>query len=282
MEWLSHDEVDRGELPAWAQQKGESLDGRPYQVVVHAEGMVLLRGRTASVLRWEDILVPIRLDEPRRLLVATARRAPRPPWFELGGIDVARVERIVRERLDAVDHGGYRERKRRSDPMPPDVVLTKVLERAPLPGAVEIPAATPSAWRRAALGASIGGAVLGGYGLILGPAGAAAGAGLGASLGAALMAGIETLRKHTALRVLVLTPDAFVGGLDGQSVRAVPWFRVGRFAEGVDESGESALEVFGAQNELIERVAARYFGKPLDVIVAVAEAYRRRASEALE
>ncbi|MCZ7686679.1 MAG: hypothetical protein M5U28_51190 [Sandaracinaceae bacterium] len=279
MEWLQHDEVALEQLPEWARAPGEVLDGRPYAVVAHAEGLVLTRARRASAVRWEDVLVPIRLDEPRRLLVAAARRPPRPPWFELGGHDVARIERAVRARLDAIDHRGYRERRRGRDVVGPDEVLTRVLERRALPGAVEIPAATASVARSALTGAAVGGATLGLYGLVFGPAGMILGGATGALGGATLMGGIEALRKRATGRVLVLTPDAFVGGLDGQSVRAVPWFRVGRFVEGVDDLGGPALEVFAPDSRLIARVAARFFGQPLDVIVAVAEAYRRRATD---
>lgn len=281
MEWLQHDDIPLDRLPEWARAPGEVLDGRPYSVVAHAEGLVLVRAKRASVVRWEDVLVPVRLDEPRRLLIATARRPPRPPWFEMGGNDVARIERAVRARLDSIDHRGYRERRRARDVVPPDEVLTRVLEHQALPGAVEIPAATPSLARSALIGASLGGATLGLYGLVFGPAGLLAGGAVGALGGGTLMGGIEALRKRGAGRVLVLTPDAFVGGLDGSSVRAVPWFRVGRFSEGVDDLGGPALEVYGPENGLIARVAARFFGKPLDVIVAVAEAYRRRATDEL-
>jgi hypothetical protein len=279
MEWLEHDEVPEGELPRWARAEGEVLDGKPYRVTAHAEGLVLRRGRAASAVRWEDVLTPVRLDDPRRLLIATARRPPRAPWFELGGRDVARIERALRTRLDALGHRGYRELRRRRDVMPPDEVLTAVLSKEPLPGAVEIPAATPSVLRSALVGATLGAATLGFYGVVFGPAGLLTGGGVGAVGGAGLMGGIEHLRKRGAGRVLVLTPDAFVGGLDGQSVRAVPWFRVGRFVDGVDDAGRSALEVFGHDEQLLARVGARWFGAPLDVIVAVAEAYRERATD---
>ncbi|HEY8430175.1 MAG TPA: hypothetical protein VIL20_17460, partial [Sandaracinaceae bacterium] len=155
-------------------------------------------------------------------------------------------------------------------------VLTQVLERGPLPGAVEIPAATPSVARRVLVGASLGGGVFAALGTVFGPAGVLAGGAMGALGGAAVMRTFESIRFRAG-RVLVLTPDAFVGGLDGRSVRAVPWFRVGRFSEGVDDFGAPALEVFGPESDLIARVGARFFGKPLHVIVAVAEAYRRRA-----
>lgn len=276
MEWLEHDEVREDALPEWAKRGGDVIEGKPYRVSVHAEGIVLRR-KSASALRWEDILVPIRLDDPRRLLLSAARRPPRTPWFEIGGPDVGRIERAVRTRLDALDHRGYRERRRVRDPLPPDEVLTHVLARRPLPGAVEIPAATPSVLRSALLGATVGGATLGMYGLVFGPVGLLAGGGVGALGGASLLGGIEHVKKRNAGRVLVLTPDAFVGGLDGESVRAVPWFRVGRFVDGVDKTGHSALEVFGHEHQLLARVGARWLGAPLDVIVAVAEAYRQRA-----
>jgi hypothetical protein len=283
VEWLTHDDVAfPEEMPAWASSPGRVLDGKPYGVMVQPEGLVLTRGRKASALRWEDILVPIRLDDPRRLLIACARKPPRPPWFELGGRDVAEIERAVRTRLDAIDHRGYRERRRRRDVVPPDEVLTEVLAKRALMGAVEIPAATPSATRSALIGATVGGATLGFSGLLFGPLGLLAAGGIGAVGGATLMGGVELLRKKTVGRVLVLTPDAFVGGLDGQSVRAVAWQRVGRFADGVDDTGASALEVYGHEHQLLARAAAHYFGAPLDVIVAVAEAYRRRATEEME
>lgn len=279
MDWLPADEVDPAQLPEWAKGGGEVLDGKPYRVSIHAEGVVLTQHKRASALRWEDILVPIRLDEPRRLLIAAARQPPRPPWFELGGNDVAKIERAIRARVEAVDHRSYRERRRGGDVLSPDLVLTRVLERSAVPGAVEIPAAMPSVAKRALTGAGIGGGILALYGLVLGPVGVIAGLLIGAAAGALALGGYELARKKKlAGRVLVLTPDAFVGGLDGTSVRAVPWFRVGRFSEGVDDSGESALEVFGPDNALVARAGARFFGKPLDVIVAVAEAYRRRAS----
>lgn len=279
MEWLAHDEVPLDALPDWARGEGEVLDGRPYDVLVRPEGLVLTRGKLATALRWDEVLVPIRLEDPRRLLIATARRPPHAPWLELGGNDVAKIERVLRARLDAVDHRTYRERRRTRAVMPPDEVLTQVLEHRPLPGAVEIPAASPSLMRSALTGASIGGGILGLYGFAFGTLGFLVAGTAGALTGAGLLSGVELLRRRDGGRVLVLTPDGFVGGLDGTSVRAVPWFRVGRFAEGVDDTGATALEVFGPANELIARVASRFFGRPLDVIVAVAEAYRRRASD---
>lgn len=277
MEWLAYDEVPRDALPEWARGPGEVLDGWPFGVSVRAEGLVLTAGERATAIRWHEVLVPIRLDEPRRLLIAAARQPPRPPWFELGGADVAEVERALRMRTERFEGGGYRERRPARVAMAPDEVLDLVLARRPLPGAVEIPAATPSALNSVLAGAGAGGLLAVSVAPIaLGPLTAGV---LGALGGAALLGSIEYQRTRKAGRVLVLTPDAFVGGLDGLSVSAVPWFRVGRFVEGVDERGESALEVFDPTGGLVARVAGRFFGRPLDVVVAVAEAYRQRASE---
>ncbi|MCA9607390.1 MAG: hypothetical protein KC619_17410 [Myxococcales bacterium] len=159
-----------------------------------------------------------------------------------------------------------------------DQVLASVLAHEPLPGAVEIPAATPGVVRSSAIGATVGGGTMAFYGLLFGPLGLAIAAGVGALSGGLLMGGIEYRRKRTAGRVLVLTPDAFVGGLDGQRVRAFAWAEVGRFIEGIDPLGSPALEVVGIDGGMLARVPARYFGAPLHVIVAVAEAYRSRTT----
>ena len=279
MDWLEYDEVPLAELPDWAQGEDEVLDGKPYAIRVCQEGLAFVRGRKASAVRWADVLVPVKLDYPARLLVSAARKPPRAPWFDVGGGDVEKVERVLRTRLEALEHRGYRQRRHRGTPrMPAEQVLSAVLGFEPLPGAVEIPVATPSLTKSSAIGAGVGAFTFGLYGLALGPVGIAVAAGVGAVSGGAFMGGLELMRKRSARRVLVLTPDAFVAGLDGKQVRAVPWDQVGKFSSGLDISGVDALEVFNRDHEVIARVAAHFFGAPLDVIIAVAEAYRERAS----
>ncbi len=277
MDWLEHDEVELDALPPWARDAQTTRRARAIEVRFGPEGLAVVRGKRASALRWEDVLVLVR-PERARLLVAAARRPPRPPWFELAGPAVEEIEVALRTRLEAVDQRGYRQPRRSRAVLDPEQVLAAVLAREAVPGAVEIPAATPGVARSSAIGATVGGGTMAFYGLLFGPVGMAVAAGVGALTGGVLMGGIEYRRKRTAGRVLVLTPDAFVGGLDGQKVRSVGWSEVGRFIEGADPLGEPALEVLGRDGVVLARVPARYFGAPLHVIVAVAEAYRRRTA----
>ncbi|MCB9595390.1 MAG: hypothetical protein H6719_21905 [Sandaracinaceae bacterium] len=277
MDWLEHDEADPASLPKWAQAASEVHRAKGLEVRVGAEGVVLARGRRASAVRWEDVLVLVRLGA-RQLLLSAARRPPLPPWFEIVGPAVDTIERTLRTRLDAIDHRGYREVRRRRVHIPADQVLASVLAHEPLPGAVEIPGASLGVFRSAAIGATVGGGVLAFYGMFFGPVGMAIAAGVGLVGGGSLLGGIEHARQRKAGRVLVLTPDAFVGGLDGESVRAVSWGDVGEFVAGVDPLGSPALEVRGPSGDVLARTPARYFARSLDVIVAVAEAYRRRHS----
>jgi hypothetical protein len=283
MDWLSHDGVGRDALPEWARARGDVLDGHPYEVTVRPEGLVLANGAVATALRWDEVLAPIRLERPRRLLLAAARRPPKLPWLELEGRDIDAIERIVHSRLAAMKQGSYRERPRARPVLSPEEVLASVLAHRALPGAVEIPAADPNARSTMWSAAGAGAVLLGHFGAAVGGlTTAAVGIALGGLAGATAAGALALMRRNArAGRVLVLTPDAFVGGLDGRSVRAVPWSGVGRFARRAAYGGESALEVVGPTGELIARVGERYFGSPLDVIVAVAEAYRRRAVEEL-
>ncbi|MGE0784762.1 MAG: hypothetical protein AB7S26_03665 [Sandaracinaceae bacterium] len=278
MKWLEHDEVRPAELPDWAKAAAESLEATPFRARLYPEGIVLTRGRRASAVPWADVLVPIRIDGGARLLLAVARRPPAAPWFSMTGPGVDAIDRAVRTWLDATKHVGYRARTQPRAPLPPDEVLSYVLAHRPLPGAVEIPAAAPSVWGGSLIGASVGAFALGLYGLAFGLPGLLVGGAAGALGGGGLVGGIELVRGRNVGRVLVLTPDAFVAAFSEDRPRAVPWAEVGRFAAGETERGEPAIEVFGPSGELLARSAAMHFGAPLEVMVAVAEAYRKRAT----
>ncbi|MBX3274815.1 MAG: hypothetical protein KF729_31415 [Sandaracinaceae bacterium] len=279
MDWLAHDEVELDTLPAWAAAAADVRRLRGLEVRLAPEGLVLVRSRRASAMRWEDVLVLAR-PEHARLLVAAARKPPRPPWFEIADRDVDALATAMRARLEAVDQGGYRQPRARPATMSDEQVLAAVLSRAPLPGAVEIAAPAPGVFTSAAVGGAVGAIALSFYGVILGPVGLGVAAGVGALGGGLLVGGLQHRRKRKAGRVLVLTPDGFVGGLDGQAVRAVGWRAVGRFVEGYDPFGVPALVVLDREGGVLARVPERYFAMPLSVIVAVAEAYRVRASPA--
>lgn len=292
MDWVEHDGVSLEALPEWARAPapGGSFDAAPYRVTIQPEGLVLRRRRRASALRWFDVLALIRVDDDRapRLLLAAARRPPCQPWFDLSGVDLAAIEQAVRVGLETHAQRGYRASPRVRPALQPEQVLAAVLAHHLLPGGVEI----RGPLRRALEGtvwASIGGAGVSGYGgmvatmmfaPVLGPlVGIALGGGIGAAVGAGL-AGLHFLRRRRKARVLVLTPDCFVGGLDGGGVRAIAWPSVARFVEGCSDLGKPVLEVYDVDDKLASRTDARYFGETLHVIVAVAEAYRRRATVA--
>ena len=162
-----------------------------------------------------------------------------------------------------------------------------MLARDPLPGGVEICSPSTYTLRSNIVAGVTGTSFAGGMGLVVGtmafPTDPLLLFGLG---GAAALAGagfmaFDRLRPRVGLRILVLTPDGFVGGLDGGVVRAFLWPRVASFTNGRDALGEPALEVRAVDGSLMSRTAARFFGEPLDVVVAVAEAYRRRAVASL-
>ncbi|MFK7990527.1 MAG: hypothetical protein AB8I08_31185 [Sandaracinaceae bacterium] len=277
MEWLKHDDVPASELPEWA-TGGETLDGDPYRVRLLSEGIVLERGRKASALRWADILVPIHLDGSARFLLAAARHPPQPPWFDIGGADRDRIEAAVRGRLAALDERGYRGRRPARPTVAPEEILHAVLSYEAVAGAVEIPAKSGNVWRTAGVGGVLGSLTIGYYAMLIGgPVTGLVGGLVGLVGGAGITGSMEAARKSRIGRVLVLTPDGFVAGLDGGDTRAVPWSRVGQFREGMSLDGAPALEVLSPDGEVVARAAARFFGAPLSVIVPVAEAYRERA-----
>lgn len=271
MEWLEHDCVSVSRLPKWAQEAEPALDGRPYRLAIEPAGLVLLRGRRASALPWEEVLVVVTLSDPERVLIAAPRRPPRPPWFEVEGPDVEVITERVRARVVGARLPGYR-RAPRTTRMDVDDVLAAVLARRPIPGAVEIPAASEAGGWVSTVGISV--ATSAAYGSLLGVRGLLVGMSIGVLASAAVLA----VRWKPAWRVLVLTPDAYIAGLDGGQVRAVPWARVGAFRVGSREGGPS-LEVVGRHGELVATVPARRFGAPLEVIAKVAEAYRERAHQ---
>lgn len=249
-------------------------------VVLHRDGVVLSEGSARAALPWSGILAVTRVDGV--LYVCAARRPPRPPWFVVSDeVAARRIERALEERRGARE--GYRGAAHdRRETLSPEQVRRRVLARIDVPGAIEVPLGIPKpkALHHALIGAIFGG----GFGLQIGAeteswavvavAALATTAAFGGGLHFALWR-----RWSKRPRVLVMTPDAFVAGLDGGHVRAHPWRSIVRFRRGV-HFGKDALEVIDGDGSLLARVEARLFGVPLDLLIALAEAYRERVGRA--
>lgn len=271
VDWLEHDGVRPDSLPAWARD-GEVVGG----VELHRDGVVLSEGSDRAALPWSQILAVTRVDGA--LYVCAARRPPRPPWFVVAD-DVAagRIERALEERRGAREsyRGAAPERR---EALSPDEVRRRVLLREDLPGAIEVPLGIPKpkALHHALIGAVFGG----GFGLQIGaeaeswPVAAVAALMTTAAFGGGMHFALWR-RWSKRPRVLVMTPDAFVAGLDGGQVRAHPWSAIVGFRRGV-HFGKDALAVIDGDGSLLARVEARLFGVPLDLLIALAEAYRER------
>jgi hypothetical protein len=82
--------------------------------------------------------------------------------------------------------------------------------------------------------------------------------------------------------VLALAPDGLVIGLPN-GVRAYPWTAIGRFLVEVRRvfvrgraRNDPHLVVHGEDGRLIGALHGEWFDRPLELIIAVAEAYRSR------
>lgn len=303
--WLQHDEVLESELPDWA--RAARAPGPAVRLT--EQGVVISAAGRASVATWQElfgvaVLAPSARWMPQAFVLAP-RRPPHPPWFaiapgmlppDLRASGVAGFAEHLRQRISP---WSYRSARAERPHLPPDEVLDRVLKREPLPGAVEVPVGPPpdptyGGWPRAVGVVSLAGGsafVTGYFGLVAGgllaamltqpwmlalavPAAAAGGAiGLGV--------GVQH-NKRSEARVLVMTPDACVVGFY-HGIRALAWgavgaFRVGTFWRHDLGRGSPALEVVGADGSVIGHVEAHWFAEPIELVVAVGEAYRRRVA----
>jgi hypothetical protein len=276
MEWLAHDEVPEGELPEWTREGGEALGSK---LAVHREGIVHRGWRKATALPWTQVLTIVRLDHPARVLICAPRKPPRVPWIAVEGPEVSeRLPAIYEQRRSGLS--GYRSGPRsQRDRLSPEEVLARVLRHEEIPGAVEVPygADAPSIGRSLLHGGAFGIAAVVSFApaLVAVSATLAAVVVAGASvLGVGGHYGMHHLRHARRGRVLVMTPDAFVGGLDGGAVRAFGWEAIRSFRTKFHET--ECLEVVGPDDRILARVPERFFGVELEVIVAIAESYGAR------
>ena len=271
MDWIEHDGVAEADLPEWARAAGEPLDGGAVRLL--GAGVVFEEGGRFSAVPWEAILTTATTDDA--LLVCVPRRPPAPPWFAVGGaagpaIEAARARRALARR-------GYRREPGRARPtLSPEETLRRVLANADIPGAVEVPIGIPRPrpWSHV-LGGSVVGVLFGVQFLSSGLAVAGAVA-LGAAtavIGGFHWGAVRSYRRRP--RVLVMTPDAFVAGLDGRTVRALPWEGIGEIRIGAIGDAP-AIEVIDPEGRPIARVEGRFFGVDPSVVVGIARAYGDR------
>jgi hypothetical protein len=275
MRWLEHDVAEDDALPDWA-KGGEVLPDGAGRAC--AEGLVLRTESVgSSVVPWDQLLAIAR--DKKRAYVLAPRRPPSPPWLEVSHRAADRIEKISDGRVSS---RGYRDAPTAPrERMQPEEILRRVIARDDVPGAIEVPFKTPKKFPVvleviATVPTGLAAAV---YGLVITDSyvfGAIAG---GACV--TFAAGLVAHQRYRAAkaktrRVLVMTPDAYVGGLDGGQVRAISWDDIEGFRRGKRE-GKPALVVVGAHDKVLARVPAVYFDIDLDVLLALAEAYRERA-----
>lgn len=265
--------------------------GRDARVELTPEGIAAVQEGRRLVARWDQVfgvaLMPT--DAPTRAFVLVPREPPRPPWIEVSPQnlpedvpDLPTLEARVRAR---VEQSGYRDRGLQRPMLPPDQLMQRVLAREDVPGALEIPVgAGPGGWWRRGidlLAAGSAGGLLGLYGgaltgsALLAVAVAGAGAAIGASLPVAFARNWRSLsRRSRRPRVLVLAPDGCVVGLP-TGPEAFAWTEIGEFrASGA--GGDLRLEVRRRGGELAGSIDAAWFGAPIALITAVAQAYLSR------
>lgn len=273
MEWVEHDEVEEATLPEWAREPGELVEGRARLV---GGGVVLRSGSRGSAVPWAQLFT-VACADGRGFLLAP-RRPPSAPWYEVSPAIAEGVGSTLAARR-AARAGGYRGPSTRSQAPSPQAILRRVLARDDLPGAIEVPLAIPRPSKFPfALGTAIGTLLGAQFGLMnLGDlwfVSALIGVAGGLASGGALYTSMWR-RYARRPRILVMTPHAFVAGLDGGAVRAIPWERVGCFRAGTVAG--TAIEVVDVDGALVARTEARLFGMHRDVLIALAEAYRARA-----
>lgn len=289
--WLQRDEVDETGL----------LGRRRARVSLGEDGVWLARDEERSRAGWGQILGVVVL--PPICYVLVPRVPPRAPWFavQLSMIDpelreggVAAFADRVRQRAG---QRGYRDGRPRAPAMDSETLLSRVLARDAVRGALEVPVGhgfldTRSQARRIVDGViGVGGGGWGGgyFSALMGaiftgelglpPEVIAVVAALGGIGGAALggVLGYRRMRTGRKGRVLVLAPDGCVVGFPG-GPRAFAWSDLEGFS--IDEDSDGEHLVFSrADGEELGRIHALWFGAPLELILAVSEAYRRAHSE---
>lgn len=281
-------------------EEQESIVGSPAGVRFDARGLQAIGGGHGVSARWEQVfgvaLVPE--EAPRRAFVLVPRRPPRAPWIEVLPKDLPEdlraegLEGLARRVRERMAQRGYRAGGPTRPLLDATALMQRVLARDEVPGALEVPVGPgPGGWWRRFLDVFAAGSVGGLAGLYAGAltgnplvalAVAATGATVGATVPVALSSSFESLRaRRRRPRVLVLAPDGCVVGLPS-GPEAFAWSEIARFAAeehaptGSPTSMRPCLAVRLTDGRMAGAIDAAWFAEPLPLIVAVAEAYRRR------
>ncbi len=286
MEWIPHDGHVSG-LPDWASE------GRG--VVLGSEGLAFRGKGTGLWVRWPQILGVVQIGAVGFILVP--RQPPNPPWIEVKPKDLPTEAATLPALIALINarkvSGGYRATTERRVPLGLAELERRVLAREGVPGAVEIPPRVLldsqnklPYWAKImpGFGGLVGGAVVGIGALALGMAahlpdlaavlfyGGGLGGGItGVTVGKKLQHN-QLARPENIPRILVMAPDGCVIGFE-TGRRALAWSDIDRFV--VEQFGDhSYLSVYDHEQNL-GRIQEGWFGKPLQLIVGVANAYRK-------
>ena len=236
--------------------------------------------------RWDQIfgVVPIPAHAPVEVYVLVPK--PEKPWVIIRQQDLREHEdllSVVQLLEQRCTSSGYRDRRVVRDPLPKSILLERVLERQDVEGALTVPigAGPGLAMRVVELAAGI--STAGFAGLTTGVAvgfplvGTVAGVVGGVALPVALSPRWKSIRSRGKARVLVLTPDGCVVGLPSGPA-AFSWTELSSFSEQpVSVGGKNlCLELRDAHENVLGRIDAAWFTKPLPLIVGFANAYRKR------
>lgn len=244
---------------------------------------------------WSDVMGAVCLDKGRnqRTYVLMRREPPQPPWFAVtpamlksSGLscDLRELATTLNER---VGQGGYRHTQQRATRMEADELFKMVMQREAIAESLEIGRGPGPRRRLSRLADAIAGAAAGGM----------AGFMLTVFLhqlawlpwaagGLALLGGGFTQLSRTPrvkggpARVLVMTPDGCVVGFP-EGPRAFAWSDLGPFTIGASDPArrprsKDGLDVVDAQGKALGHIDRAWFRGRLEVIVALANAYRMR------
>jgi hypothetical protein len=302
-DFLEIDGVEEKDLPAHLR------DGKQGDRVSLVEGGLLhVRGGRATFVPSGDVLGVLEHEGCAYVLVP--RRPPSQPWVEVLPSMLDREHRGIQGFLTRLEErggtsGGYRDAVRtRRQNLSTHALREKIMQRAAVPGALEVPSTIM-------LGVSYPGLNLVQGLILLGVGGLAYVSMIVFSVVGALMTSPDAQPIFSLLsypifiggiilggwlamtvgkrwkervnrtlprqRVLVLAPDGCIVGFSS-GVRTLAWSEVGRFEIGPSSHGNGLIVVDQHQRQLGD-VDAGWLDAPLGLVVGVAEAYRSAARD---